>query len=190
MEITIRRAHLGDARRIAEVDVESWQAAYSAILSPEIMSQRSVDDREGTWRQLLSLPEDDTTRVFVLDVDADIVGFSLTLRGRDDDLDPTSTAELAGLYFVAPWWRRGLGTKLQKRALDTLSSQGFQDAVLWVLEQNQGACAFYEATGWKLDKRIPPIGSPEVRTSRLPLSAIAGTCKSTAAQHMSQPHKQ
>ena len=31
----------------------------------------------------------------------------------------------------------------------------FQDAVLWVLEDNSAARAFYKATGWKFDKRDP-----------------------------------
>jgi hypothetical protein len=42
MAATIRKVGPDDARRIAEVLVASWQAAYSTILSPEIISQRSV----------------------------------------------------------------------------------------------------------------------------------------------------
>lgn len=139
MEPTIRRAKFDDARRIAEIHVESWKAAYSNILSPDIISRHSVQEREAMWKRVLSLPEDDPTRMFVLRVDARIVGFSVTLPGRDDDLDPTSTAEFAGLYFVPSHWRRGLGTKLQERALAELRNQRFQDAVLWVLEGNSGA---------------------------------------------------
>ena len=133
----------------------SWQAAYSTILSPEIVSQRSLEEREKMWEGILSLPEHDQTRTFVLLDDKEVVGFSLTLPGRDEDLDATSTAEFAGLYFVPSHWRRGLRTKLQNRGLDELRNQGFQGAVLWVLEDNSAARAFYKATGWKFDKRDP-----------------------------------
>ena len=107
MTATIRRAEPDDARRIAEVHVMSWQAAYSTILSPEIISQRSLQEREKMWEGILSLPERDQTRTFVLLDDKEVVGFSLTLPGRDVDLDATSTAELTGLYFVPSHWRRG-----------------------------------------------------------------------------------
>jgi ribosomal protein S18 acetylase RimI-like enzyme len=155
METEIRTAELDDAARIAQIHVQSWRAAYSQILRPEILSRYSVQDRQEMWKQVLRLPKDEPTRMFVLTVDGNTVGFSLTLPGRDDDLDPHLTAELAGLYFVPSHWRRGLGTELQDRALDELRKQGFHDAVLWVLEENSAARAFYEFTGWKFDRKDP-----------------------------------
>lgn len=155
MEPTIRRAEPDDARGIAEVHVESWRAAYSSILGPEKMSQLSVDEREHAWRERLEVDSADPLQSFVIELEGTVVGFSLTLPGRDDDLDPTTTAELVGLYFVPSAWRQGLGTKLQTRAIYELRAQGFQHAVLWVLEDNHPARRFYEATGWHLDKRDP-----------------------------------
>jgi GNAT superfamily N-acetyltransferase len=155
MEPTIRKAEPGDVRPIAKVHVESWLAAYSTILGPEKMSQLSVDEREHAWAERLNVDSADPLRAFVIELEGTVVGFSLTLPGRDDDLDPTTTAELVGLYFVRSAWRQGLGTKLQARALDELRVQGFQHAVLWVLEDNDRARRFYEASGWHMDKRDP-----------------------------------
>ncbi|WP_160573471.1 GNAT family N-acetyltransferase [Actinomadura physcomitrii] len=45
-------------------------------------------------------------------------------------------------------WRQGLGCALHSHALDALTVRGFRSATLWVLDGNQRACAFYEATGW------------------------------------------
>lgn len=155
MGSVIRRAEPEDACRIAAIHVESWRAAYSTILRPEVIARMSLSRREEMWDRLLTLPDSDPTRAFVTEVDGDLVGFSLTTPGRDDDLDPSSTAELACLYFVPSHWRRSLGSNLQQRALQELRNEGFQDTVVWVLEENSRALAFYEDTGWKLDKRDP-----------------------------------
>lgn len=76
------------------------------------------------------------------------------LPGRDD-ISTHLHGRVRRTVFRSVALAAGFGTKLQNRGLDELRNQGFQDAVLWVLEDNSAARAFYEATGWKFDKRDP-----------------------------------
>ena len=38
-----------------------------------------------------------------------------------------------------------------RRALELLRERGYEEAVLWVLDDNPRARRFYEAGGWRLD---------------------------------------
>lgn len=65
---------------------------------------------------------------------------------------------------VAPEFRgRGVGFALFRHALESLASEGFSEAVLWVYEANVIARSFYDRTGWALDgttadKRLTWVG--------------------------------
>lgn len=52
--MTIRDAELKDARQIAKVHVESWQAAYRGSMPDELLDSLSVDQREAFWAEMLS----------------------------------------------------------------------------------------------------------------------------------------
>jgi hypothetical protein len=69
----LRRARQYDARNIAEVHVRAWRGAYKGLVPDEILDGLSVEERERSWRELLSPQEG---------------------RSRDDGADE-STAEIA-----------------------------------------------------------------------------------------------
>jgi GNAT superfamily N-acetyltransferase len=60
-------------------------------------------------------------------------------------------AEIPAFYVAPDAWRRGVGSALMARALAEMAAAGFAHAVVWVLEGNNPAISFYEATGWRLD---------------------------------------
>jgi hypothetical protein len=53
-------------------------------------------------------------------------------------------------------------------ALDFLASQGFTEAILWVLEGNHPARAFYAAEGWTDDggRQAPDNAEPRLVEAR------------------------
>jgi GNAT superfamily N-acetyltransferase len=54
--------------------------------------------------------------------------------------------------YVAPLrWRQGIGHDLMATATDYLSSAGFREATLWVLQANRQGRSFYEKEGWQAD---------------------------------------
>jgi ribosomal protein S18 acetylase RimI-like enzyme len=87
----------------------------------------------------------------LVQVDGEVVGFLTLGAARDPDLDVGRTGEIWGIYISPAYWRRGIGKRLAEEAERILKSRGYEDAVLWVLEDNQQARRFYEAMGFSLD---------------------------------------
>ncbi len=53
--------------------------------------------------------------------------------------------------MLPEWWGLGVGRDLLDSATTHLVASGFSEAVLWVLEKNLRARAFYEKHGWSQD---------------------------------------
>jgi hypothetical protein len=67
----IRVATVQDAGAIARVHVESWQTTYVGIVPEAYLASLDVVQREGSWREWLTLDVD----VFVAEMDGEVVGF-------------------------------------------------------------------------------------------------------------------
>ncbi len=166
--LSIRKATPQGARRIAEINIASWRAAYTGLLDDDLLANLSVDDRERGWRERL----DDSAvhAVLVAEMDGALVGYALTERGRDVDLDPDATPELASLYLDPAAWGKGVGEPLMDAAIADLQQRGFAEVVLWVLEGNERAIRFYERAGWHDDGArkscFPSFESPAIRYRR------------------------
>jgi GNAT superfamily N-acetyltransferase len=48
-------------------------------------------------------------------------------------------------------WGTGVGRALMAETVDRLRSSGFEQAILWMFDDNPRARAFYELAGWHLD---------------------------------------
>jgi GNAT superfamily N-acetyltransferase len=153
--VEIRRATKEDATAIAQTHVESWQAAYSEIVSAEVMESRNLAERRAEWSELLERSEQ-AERVYVADFGGEVGGFAFTQPCPDDDVKPEDAAELTALYLRPSFFGRGAGTALVEAALPDLREAGFSEVILWVLEGNSGARRFYERTGWTWDGTRAP----------------------------------
>jgi len=162
--LTVRRARPDDASRLGVVHVRGWQEGYVGLLPAEALDRLDPVARGEWWARGLadqaSNPEDRPGWVtHVAERDGEVVGFVGTgpVRG-DAGTESASTAELF-LYVHPDTWRGGVGRSLMATALDRLVSAGYADAKLWVLEGNDRAIAFYEATGWWTDgvRRVEEI---------------------------------
>ena len=71
------------------------------------------------------------------------------MPSRDPDLP--NHGELCALYVDPEQWGRGIGVSLMSAARARLSSLGFENALLWVLENNVRAERFYQIDGWVAD---------------------------------------
>jgi GNAT superfamily N-acetyltransferase len=146
--ISVRRATAGDAPAIASVHVASWQATYRGIVPQAILDNLSVERRMAGWARLLAAPGE--ARVWIGELDGDIVGFAGTARPADPALGE-GVAELETIYLLPAAQGLGLGGLLLRRATDDLAERGFSSAILWVLTANERARRFYEAAGWRPD---------------------------------------
>jgi GNAT superfamily N-acetyltransferase len=67
-----------------------------------------------------------------------------------DPIDP-ALGELDTIAVDPRWWRSGLGRALMTTALEYLSIDGYEAAVLWTLAGYERGQRFYEALGWTED---------------------------------------
>jgi GNAT superfamily N-acetyltransferase len=165
--LSVRRACVGDARAIAEVAVRGWQAAYRGTLPDDFLDGLSVVARETGWRELLERDTTGQTPAWLAEREARVLGFVSSGPPRDEDV-PLPAAEVYAIYVLPEAWRSGLGRGLLETATQHWREQGAVALVLWVLEANEPARAFYAAQGWQPDGsrrqfELAGLSAPEVR---------------------------
>ncbi len=162
----IRRAEVADAAAGAWCHLLCWREAYAGILEPALLLERTSDPdrrterwaeaiREGAIRWIALNPDP------LAPVEDQVIGFSAPGPARDDDAP--SPLELYAIYVRQSWWGSGLGTRLLEVAI------GKEAAIVWVLEDNLRAQAFYRRHGFVADGTRadePSFGVPEIRMVR------------------------
>lgn len=152
-EVTMRRAHAGDAAAIAAVHVAAWHETYTGLVPARMLAAFSVGERARRWRRILTAPEPSReSAVFVAALpDRTIVGFGSCGRQPAPDLFAAGFAgEFSALYLLAAHQRRGVGRRLMTLMAEDLMARGMRSAALWVLRENTPALRFYEALGGKI----------------------------------------
>ncbi len=151
----IRLATLADARAIATIHVEGWEASYRHIFPPEAFAARTVDARERDFREGLAEAPNET-RMWVNEREGEVAGFAYTRPGTDADI--ANGGELK-LFYVSPRLQGGgVGLGLFEHAVGDLIARGF-DPYLYTLRENAAARAWYEKRGWRHDGAIAPWSS-------------------------------
>jgi ribosomal protein S18 acetylase RimI-like enzyme len=161
--MNIRRAQESDAPSLAKVHVDSWHAAYRGLVPDSVLQGFTYQSRTEHFRQSLAADSEET---YLVEENGNVMGFLVLGACRDSDLNVDCTGEIWGIYISPDCWRKGLGKRLLEEAQSLLKSRGYEEAVLWVLERNQGARRFYEAMGFRLDG-----GAKDVNLG-IPLKAI------------------
>lgn len=150
-EYLIRPATLNDALAIAEVQVAVWQSAYRDMLPEALIARMSVEDRRKGWTTILtSYAENGTGACFVAESAGVVHGFASCGAQRDEDLQDTHGGEFSAIYVMDSFQRRGIGCALMAACATALRDRGHTAAALWVLSENAGARAFYEALSGKV----------------------------------------
>jgi ribosomal protein S18 acetylase RimI-like enzyme len=141
----VRRASAADAQGIAVVHVESHRAAYRGLMPEEHLAGFTVEKREAAWRHVL---EGGETTVLVAEDAGVIRGWIALGASRDAGASPR-TGEVWAMYVSPAHLRQGIGRALWKAGEQHLAGAAFEDATLWVLEENAPARAFYAALGFR-----------------------------------------
>ena len=141
-ELLIRQATLQDAYNIARVHVAAWQETYHGIMPQPYLDSLDVKSRADAWVSRLS---QENCSVFVAATqDGQICGFISggCIREPLQNFD----AEFYGIYLLSAVKGQGIGKLLMYRLAETLRTDGFTKAMLWVLADNP-ARGFYERLG-------------------------------------------
>jgi GNAT superfamily N-acetyltransferase len=139
----VRLAKVADAEGLERIRIRGWQAAYRTAVPPEELDALEVD--WSRWQKQIRNPPEGWTNLVAED-DGGLLGFAVVGPSRDED----GIGELYGLYVDPAAWSRGVGRALMERA-EELLTEAYDEATLWVLEDNPRARTFYERAGWATD---------------------------------------
>lgn len=154
----LRRATIGDAPVIAEVQVASWHTTYRGLIPDETLDALDLDARTERWREALPAPEQVT---FVAETGEDgartVIGFAAggPNRAEAPPFDAFS-GELYAIYLLASHQRGGTGGRLVRALAAALLELGHRSMIVWVLEANP-ARGFYERLGGRF------VGAQEIK---------------------------
>jgi GNAT superfamily N-acetyltransferase len=142
--VRVRAASGADAEGIADVQERTWQAAYRHVFPVDEL------DRGGfiypaRWRERLARPPLGWSTFVAVEGDR-IVGFASVGPSRDEP----AIGELYAIYVEPEAWSTGAGRALIEIAEARLLEQ-YDEATLWVLDDNPRARRFYERAGWAPD---------------------------------------
>jgi len=82
------------------------------------------------------------TFYYVAENDGKIIG-NLVLSGCRDD-DKANAGEIIAIYLLPEQWDKGFGRQMMEYAVMELENLGYNEIVIWVLEENHRARRFYE----------------------------------------------
>lgn len=148
----IRYYEREDIEQIAKIIDEDWKIAFKGIIDEDYLKNLNYKDREKRIRDKYQ-----KEKAIVYDDNGTIKGFCRFGENRDDEKE---LAEIYALYVKNDERRTGIGEKLITKAKEILKERGYEEVLLWCLEENKNARNFYEKVGGKLYKeRLFKIGN-------------------------------
>jgi len=146
--MNVREATIADARRIAEIHVAGWRAAYRGQMPDEVLDNLDVENRAAFWSAHLTTQPH---ALFVAELNREILAFCDLIPSRDTDSDSATTGEIVAIYADPNHWRKGAGKALCRFALERARLENYTAVTLWCLSSNIPARMFYEKIGFHLD---------------------------------------
>lgn len=150
-DASVRLGWADDAPQMARVQLADWQQTYADLLPTAVLHELSADRFEEGWRASLVRPADARQRVLVALERADLRGFVATAPCEDDDADTVADGQIAELVVDPAHRREGHGSRLVHAAVDTLRSDGFTRATVWVPTTADTVRAFLGDQGFAPD---------------------------------------
>jgi GNAT superfamily N-acetyltransferase len=130
------------------VRTRTWQIAYAHVFPAEALEAMTPEPWVERWQALLASPRPQA-HVLVGEHNSEVVGFAHIGPTQDERLQ--GLGELFAIYVLPEAWGLGVGQALMAETLNRLRLDGFEGAILWVLEDNPRTRRFYELAGWYAD---------------------------------------
>lgn len=140
--IDIRAVKPSDADALSQVHDEAWSATYRGIL-PGVVLEKMLARRGPAYWQRVARRSGGGTLVLIFD--GVVAGYATLGPNRTRRL--TYGGEIYEIYLRPSHQGVGLGGRLFREARRTLAAKRLDGLVVWALEDNQLACAFYGALG-------------------------------------------
>lgn len=140
----IRPALTADIRAALLMKQQAWREAYGHLRNESffVEHEASLDAQVAWWERGFG----SGAQFFIAELaDGTIVGIAGGTPVIDEDRDTGVDVELGMLYVLSPLYGTGLGEHLMETVLHR------RDAVVWVIESNARARAFYAKHGFVAD---------------------------------------
>ena len=150
LRISIAKANLATATRLADFGRQTFQETFAASNSPEDMAA-FLAQMYGPDIQLAELQQARYT-FLLAEMQGQLVGFAKLWHDSDFGLPPTGAPllgrlEIKQLYVAEEWIGTGLGAALMRRCLELGQAENCTAIVLGVWEHNERAKAVYQRFG-------------------------------------------
>jgi ribosomal protein S18 acetylase RimI-like enzyme len=156
--VSIRRARPEDATGLSRVFDSAWREAYQGIIPGLALEKMLARRGPRWWRSTVGRGRP----LVVLDIGQGIAGYVSYGRCRDRSLP--ADGEIDELYVAPEYQGLGFGRRLFRAVRNDLSDRELGRVVVWALEDNERACAFYERLGGRTIARVDErIGGAPLR---------------------------
>jgi GNAT superfamily N-acetyltransferase len=146
LEVSVRNARPSDASALAQIFRDSWRQAYTGIL-PALYLEREIVRRDATWWRRAIAAE---RNLLVVLHGETIAGYATCGRARGGGRD---VGEIYELYLAPVYQGLGMGEHLFEACRATLDCLDIERLVVWALEGNDKAHAFYRHCGGRATRR-------------------------------------
>lgn len=154
---TVRLALPSEAVDIARIQRRAW--SQSEALGSAVQTT-AADAATRAWHEAITRPPLAHFRVLVAIGQAGVAGFIVT--GPSGDPDAGERTGAVGEFVVDPAQRGGgHGSRLLNAAVDTLRTDGYEVATMWVPSGDDSLRAFLVASGWAADGAHQEVGTDE-----------------------------
>ena len=163
----IREALVKDSARIAEIEVMSSRFAYKGIVPDDyLFKDLTVENRVSVYEYWIG---EKRFELYVYeDPDSGFIKGMMGI-GRCEDEDKLNAFELHFIYVDPDYLREGIGSEMLQFFEQKGKERGFEEFVIWVLEENELGKSFYEKHNYSLDgkdKIFKRWGTREIRYVR------------------------
>ncbi len=129
-----------DRLAVSRIYEESWRFAYRGMVPQAYLDGIPA----GLWAENL---DQGGRQSLLLEESGRLIGTCCVGLSRWPDYP--DFGEVVALYLLPEYMGRGHGKALLAAAVEALAVQGYQNVLLWVLEENHRARAFYEKSGFR-----------------------------------------
>jgi len=164
MSMIIRRVLVEETYDYAVCHMDCWRSAYKGIMPDEYLSNMSSGIESRAERSVQIISESCNPYEYLcVTYDEKMIG-KLGF-GKCLDEDKGEAGQIYAMYLIDEFWDRGFGRKMMEYALNNLKEMGYDEVVIWVLEENDRARRFYEKFRFETDgkKEELNIGKPLVQ---------------------------
>ena len=159
MNVTIRKARLGDEKILAYIQTESWKSAFVDIVSADDMIRYTdIAKAEAMYENVL---KSTYAEMSILEIDGKPHCIAAWSKARNPQF--SDNAEIICIHSLCDNWGKGYGSIMMNHILNEIKNSGYNSVLLWVFENNTRARSFYEKHGFELtDNKQISYGAVEV----------------------------